>query len=86
MELTPREKDKLPIFTAALLAERRKARGGFFRREAGADSQKRHDRSRGDGRSQRVDPDAAAGALPADVREFRQGAQDVAHFRLQCGD
>ena len=27
MELTPREKDKLLIFTAALLAERRKAHG-----------------------------------------------------------
>ncbi|MEY5002499.1 MAG: hypothetical protein RL678_308 [Pseudomonadota bacterium] len=27
MELTPREKDKLLIFTTALLAERRKARG-----------------------------------------------------------
>lgn len=27
MELTPREKDKLLIFSAALLAERRKARG-----------------------------------------------------------
>ena len=27
MELAPREKDKLLIFTAALLAERRKARG-----------------------------------------------------------
>ena len=27
MELTPREKDKLMIFTAGLLAERRKARG-----------------------------------------------------------
>ena len=27
MELTPREKDKLMLFTAALLAERRKARG-----------------------------------------------------------
>jgi urease subunit gamma len=27
MELTPREQDKLLIFTAALLAERRKARG-----------------------------------------------------------
>ena len=27
MDLTPREKDKLLIFTAALLAERRKARG-----------------------------------------------------------
>ena len=28
MELTPREKDKLLLFTAALLAERRLARGG----------------------------------------------------------
>lgn len=27
MELTPREKDKLLLFTAALLAERRRARG-----------------------------------------------------------
>ena len=27
MELTPREKDKLLLFTAALLAERRLARG-----------------------------------------------------------
>ena len=27
MELTPREKDKLILFTAALVAERRKARG-----------------------------------------------------------
>ena len=27
MELTPREKDKLLVFTAGLLAERRKARG-----------------------------------------------------------
>jgi urease gamma subunit len=27
MDLTPREKDKLLLFTAALLAERRKARG-----------------------------------------------------------
>ena len=27
MDLTPREKDKLLIFTAALLAERRKGRG-----------------------------------------------------------
>ncbi len=27
MDLTPREKDKLQIFTAGLVAERRKARG-----------------------------------------------------------
>ena len=30
MELTPREKDKLLVFTAALLAERRKARGRLY--------------------------------------------------------
>ena len=30
-----------------------------------------------DGRSQRLDPDAAAGALPADVRRLRQGADRV---------
>ena len=32
------------------------------------------DRRRADGRSQRLDPDAAAGALPADVRRLRPGA------------
>jgi urease subunit alpha len=32
------------------------------------------DRGRPDGRSQRLDPDAAADALPADVRRLRQGA------------
>ena len=31
-----------------------------------------HDRRRADGRSQRLDPDAAAGALPADVRRLRR--------------
>ncbi len=30
MELSPREKDKLLVFTAALLAERRKAKGLKF--------------------------------------------------------
>ena len=35
--------------------------------------QGRHDRRRADGRSERLDPDAAAGALPADVRRLRQG-------------
>ena len=32
------------------------------------------DRGGADGRPQRLDPDAAAGALPADVRRVRQGA------------
>ena len=30
MDLSPREKDKLLVFTAALLAERRKGRHGFI--------------------------------------------------------
>ena len=41
------------------------------------------DRRRADGRPQRLDPDAAAGALPADVRRLRQGDdQFVGHLRL----
>ena len=47
---------------------------GVLRRQALADPQGRHDRRGGDGRSERLDPDAAAGALPADVRRVRQGA------------
>ena len=34
---------------------------------------RRQHRRRADGRSQRLDPDAAAGALPADVRQLRPG-------------
>ena len=50
---------------------------GVLRREAGLHHQGRHDRGGADGRSQRLDPDAAAGALPADVRRLRQGADRV---------
>ena len=56
----------------------RQARGpraveaGVLRREAGADPQGRNDRGGADGRPQRLDPDAAAGALPADVRRVRR--------------
>ena len=40
-----------------------------------------------DGRSQCLDPDAAAGALPADVRRLRQGADRfVAGVRVEGGD
>ena len=46
---------------------------GVFRREAGPGDQMRHHRGRPDGRSQRLDPDAATRALPADVRRVRQG-------------
>ena len=55
----------------------RQARGpravaaGVLRRQAVADHQGRHDRRGADGRSERVDPDAAARALPADVRRVR---------------
>ena len=45
---------------------------GLLRRQAGMHHQGRHDRRGPDGRSQCVDPDAAAGALPADVRGVRQ--------------
>ena len=46
---------------------------GLLRGEAGHGDQDRHDRRRGDGRPQRLDPDAAAGSLPPDVRRLRQG-------------
>ena len=44
---------------------------GLFRREARLHHQRRHHRRGADGRSQCLDPDAAAGALPADVRRLR---------------
>ena len=44
---------------------------GVLRREAGPGDQGRQHCVRADGRSQRLDPDAAAGALPADVRRVR---------------
>ena len=47
---------------------------GLLRRQARPGRQGRHDRGGADGRPQRLDPDAAAGALPADVRRLRQGA------------
>ena len=53
----------------------RAVEAGVLRREAFADPEGRHDRRGGDGRPERVDPDAAAGALPADVRRVRQGAE-----------
>ena len=57
---------------------------GLLRREARLHHQGRHDRRRADGRSQRLDPDAAAGALPADVRRLRQGAHGLlAGVRLE---
>ena len=41
---------------------------GVLRREAGRHHQGRHDRGGADGRSERLDPDAAAGSLSPDVR------------------
>ena len=46
---------------------------GLLRREARHGAAGRHHRRRADGRSQRLDPDAAAGALPADVRRASAG-------------
>ena len=53
MELTPREKDKLLIFTAALLAERRKARGpqAQLPRGGGADQRRRSWKARATARA-----------------------------------
>ena len=50
---------------------------GLLRRQARLHHQGRLDRRGADGRSQRLDPDAAAGALPADVRRLRQGADGL---------
>ena len=48
---------------------------GVLRRQAGDDHQGRHDRRGADGRSECLDSDAAAGALPAHVRRARRRAR-----------
>ena len=59
---------------------------GVLRREARLHHQGRLDRRGADGRPQRLDPDAAAGALPADVRRVRQGAHRlVGGVRVEGG-
>ena len=58
----------------------RAVEAGVLRRQAIADSEGRHDRGGRDGRSERLDPDAAAGALPPDVRRVRHG--DAPHASL----
>ena len=59
---------------------------GVLRREAGLHHQGRHDRGGADGRSERLDPDAAAGALPADVRRVRPRAHRLVRgVRLEGG-
>ena len=50
---------------------------GLLRCEAGLHHQGRHDRRGADGRSECLDPDAAAGALPPDVRRLRRRAHRV---------
>ena len=58
----------------------------LLRRAAVAGDQGRDDRVRGDGRRQRVDPDAAAGAAPADVRRGAgDGRRDVGALRRAGG-
>ena len=63
----------------------RAVEAGVLRREARAGPQRRHDRRGADGRPQRLDPDAAAGALPADVRRLRPRARvSVGDLRQQA--
>ena len=58
---------------------------GILRRETRPGAEGRHDRGGGHGRSQRLHPDAAAGALPADVRQLRPRAdRDLRNFRSFC--
>ena len=60
---------------------------GIFRREAGNGAARRLHRCRADGRSQRLNSDAAAGALPPDVCRFRQKRLAlVGHFCLASRD
>jgi urease subunit alpha len=47
---------------------------GLLRRQARHGAARRHDCRRAHGRSERLDPDAAAGALPLHVRRLWQGA------------
>ena len=54
------------------LGRPRALEAGVLRREAGDHLQGRHHRLGADGRPERLDPDAAAGALSADVRRLRQ--------------
>ena len=57
---------------------------GLLRREARSRHQGRRHRGGADGRSQRLDPDAAAGALPPHVRLlWPRGAIDLADLRLE---
>ena len=62
----------------------RRLEARLLRRQARAGGQGRPDRVGGHGRSQRLDPDAAAGALPADVRRAAAGRSqlDVGHVRV----
>ena len=62
----------------------RAVEAGVLRRQAVADPEGRHDRRGADGRPERVDPDAAAGALPADVRRVRRRARTSVTFVSQA--
>ena len=57
-----------------------------LRRETLAGAQRRHDRARADGRSERLDPDAAAGARAPDVRRVRRRRREgLARVRVAGG-
>ena len=63
----------------------RAVEAGVLRRQAGAGAQGRLHRLGADGRPERVDPDAAAGADAADVRRLRPRHRgDVARVRVEA--
>ena len=87
---TPRSRTASPTHRLGREGQARRSGAvdpGFLRREARPGDQGRRDRRRRDGRPQRVDPDAAADPLPADVRRLRPRAHRlVADLRLRRGD
>ncbi len=58
---------------------------GLLRRQAVDGDQGRDDRGGADGRSERVDPDAAARVRAAHVRRLRARADEVVHLRFASG-
>ena len=80
----PRHRARRRFGGAGQARRPRAVEAGVLRGQAGAGAQGRHDRGGGDGRPERVDPHAAAGALPADVRQPRQGVRTSVTFVSQA--
>ena len=82
----PRHRHEVGSIEVGKLADLVLWQPAFFGVEAGAGHQGRADRRGADGRSERLDPDAAAGALPADVRRAgRRAARDLGDVRVGGG-